>query len=94
MMQAEPADDADYGAVRDELLGRAAAFGKPVQLAHGDQHTHTVTAEYGGVANLTRIEVAGDEAAESEWLEVTASCGEQSVTVFDIERHTFDPEPG
>jgi len=93
MMQAEPvAGDPEYARVRERLLARASAFGGPVWMGHGDQHTYVLTPEYGGVPNLTRLEVPGDQAAIDRWLEVTASCGADSATVFAVE--TVFVEPG
>ncbi len=91
MMQAEPFDDANYGAVRAELVQRVAAFGKPVMLGHGDSHTYAFTPAYAGVPNLTRLEVPGEKAAQSQWLKVTASCRQGSPTVFAVETKTFTP---
>jgi hypothetical protein len=91
MMQAEPFDDANYGAVRARLVDRATAFGKPVILGHGDSHVYQNTPGYAGVPNLTRIEVAGEEAAESQWVKITAQCDQNSLAVFTVEQKTFTP---
>lgn len=70
LMQAEPvAGDPGYAAERSLLLERAAAFGRPVLLAHGDEHRYEVERAYGGVPNLTRLETFGDTA--EDWLRLT-----------------------
>ncbi len=91
MMQAEPFDDANYGAVRAEVVQRATAFGRPVLLGHGDSHTYQFTPGYAGVANLTRVEVPGEKAAIDRWLKVTAACHQGSPTVFTVDTKTFTP---
>ena len=69
LMQAEPAAEPGYLEVRDRILTRAAQFGRPVLLVHGDEHVYEVERSYGGVANLTRLETFGDTA--SNWLRVS-----------------------
>ncbi|MGL4177647.1 MAG: metallophosphoesterase [Dermatophilaceae bacterium] len=70
LMQAEPvAGDPGFEAERALLLERAAGFGRPVLLAHGDEHRYEVESGYGGVPNLTRLETFGDTAIE--WLRLT-----------------------
>ncbi|MBA2769943.1 MAG: metallophosphoesterase, partial [Sporichthyaceae bacterium] len=66
MMQAEPLESVGFVAVRERILQRAADFGKPVLLVHGDEHVYEVEPAYGGVANLTRLETFG--ATATEWL--------------------------
>jgi hypothetical protein len=91
MMQAEPTTNANFAGVRNEILTRAAAFGKPVILAHGDAHVYTLTPNYGGVANLTRLENPGDTTAVDRWLKVSAACGSNSPSVFSVATKTFTP---
>jgi hypothetical protein len=92
MMQAEPAaGNAEFAAVRSKVLSRAVAFGKPVILGHGDDHVYTVTPNYGGVANLTRLEVPGDVPAQTQWLKVNVACGSSSVFSWTVE--TIGPDP-
>lgn len=69
LMQAEPTPTPGFQRIRDRIARRAAAFGKPVLLAHGDEHVYEVEPAYAGVANLTRLETFGDTA--TEWLRVT-----------------------
>ncbi len=91
MMQAEPTTANAFSLVRAKILARAAAFGKPVIMAHGDAHVYTLTPNYGGVANLTRLENPGDTTAVDRWLKVTASCGTNSSSVFAVQTRTFVP---
>lgn len=69
LMQAEPTDTPGFAAIRARIAARAAAFGRPVLLAHGDEHVFEVEPGYAGVPNLTRLETFGDTA--SHWLRVT-----------------------
>lgn len=86
MMQAEPvAGDPEYAAVRERLLARTAVFDGEVMLGHGDQHVFVLTPAYGGVANLTRLEVPGEAAATDRWLDVTVRCGADAGEVFEVE---------
>lgn len=70
----------EYAPLRAKILARATAFGKPVVIAHGDQHAYTVTQNYGGVPNITRLENFGSNATATvagarHWIEVKAECG-------------------
>jgi hypothetical protein len=70
----------EYAALRAKILARAATFGKPVVIAHGDQHAYTVTQNYGGQPNITRLENFGSNASAAvagarHWIEVKAECG-------------------
>jgi hypothetical protein len=70
----------EYAGLRARILARAATFGKPVVIAHGDQHNYTVTQNYGGLANVTRLENFGSNASATvagarHWIEVKAECG-------------------
>jgi hypothetical protein len=70
----------EYAPLRAKILARAATFGKPVVIAHGDQHNYTVTQNYGGQPNITRIENFGSNATAAvagarHWIEVKAECG-------------------
>lgn len=69
MLQAEPTDSQGFGAERALILQRAADFGRPVLLVHGDEHVYEMEPGYGGVPNLTRLETFGDTA--TKWLRVT-----------------------
>jgi hypothetical protein len=89
MMQAEPnlyANDPvnvssadEFATLRAKIVARATAFGKPVVVAHGDQHAYTVTQNYAGLANVTRIENWGSNGAATSgsknWIEMKAECG-------------------
>jgi hypothetical protein len=69
MMQAEPTATPGFAAIRARIAERAAAYGRPVLLVHGDEHVYEVEPGYAGVANLTRLETYG--ATASQWLRVT-----------------------
>lgn len=69
LMQAEPVAIPGFLAVRDLILARSAEFGKPVLLVQGDEHVYEAERAYGGVPNLTRLEIFGDTA--SSWLRLT-----------------------
>jgi hypothetical protein len=90
MMQAEPNLNAldpvnvsaadEFASLRAKILARAATFNKPVIIAHGDQHVYTVTQNYAGQANITRLENFGSNASAAvagarHWVEVKAECG-------------------
>ncbi len=69
LLQAEPLASPGFAAERALILDRAARFGRPVLLAHGDEHVYEVEPGYGGVPNLTRLETFG--ATATEWLRLT-----------------------
>lgn len=69
LMQAEPTPTPGFAAERALIAERAAAYGRPVLLAHGDEHRYEVERGYAGVANLTRLETYGNTA--TEWLRLT-----------------------
>jgi hypothetical protein len=69
MLQAEPVATSAFSAERSLIARRAAQFGRPVLLVHGDEHRFEVQARYLGVANLTRLETYGNTAGY--WLRVT-----------------------
>ena len=69
MMQAEPVASPGFQAVRDRVAARAAEFGRPVLLVHGDEHIYESESSYAGVANLTRLETFGVTA--TQWLRVS-----------------------
>ena len=71
LLQAEPLATPGFQAERDLVLQRAADFGRPVLLAHGDEHRYEAEPAYGGVPNLTRLETFGDTA--TEWLALTVN---------------------
>ncbi len=79
MMQAEPVQSPGFAAERDLIVDRAARFGRPVLLVHGDEHVYEVERNYAGVPNLTRLETFGDTA--TRWLRV--SIDPSSAQVFD-----------
>ncbi|WP_327589959.1 metallophosphoesterase [Nonomuraea sp. NBC_00507] len=84
MMQAEPLNTPGFAEIRARIVERARAYGKPVVLAHGDEHVYEVEPGYAGVPNLTRLETYGDTAAN--WLRVTAD--PKSAAVFSWEPQT------
>ena len=69
LLQAEPLATAGFIEERELITARAAAFDKPVLLAHGDEHVYEVEPNYAGVPNLTRLETYG--ATATEWLRLT-----------------------
>jgi hypothetical protein len=69
MMQAEPLASPGFQAVRDRIVTRSRAFGRPVLLVHGDEHRYEQEPAYAGVPNLTRLETFGDTAVD--WLRLT-----------------------
>jgi hypothetical protein len=77
LMQAEPTDTPGFAEIRARIAERARAYGKPVVLAHGDEHVYEVEPGYAGVPNLTRLETYGDTSAH--WLRVTADPRSPSV---------------
>ncbi|MEU5789856.1 metallophosphoesterase [Micromonospora purpureochromogenes] len=84
MMQAEPLATPGYADIRARIAERAAAYGRPVLLVHGDEHVYEVEPTYAGVANLTRLETYGDTA--SNWLRVTAD--PRAAAVFSWQSET------
>ncbi|MDP4501612.1 metallophosphoesterase [Nonomuraea turcica] len=84
MMQAEPLNTPGFAEIRARIVERARGYGKPVVLAHGDEHVYEVEPGYAGVPNLTRLETYGDTAAN--WLRVTAD--PKSAAVFSWEPQT------
>jgi hypothetical protein len=90
MMQAQPvAANASFADVRNKIIARATAFGKPVILGHGDTHVYSSTPAWAGVSNITRLEVPGEATAIDRWLKVSAACGSNSTSVFSWELKTF-----
>ena len=69
LLQAEPLATPGFQAERDLIAERSAAFGRPVLLAHGDEHRYEVEPAYAGVPNLTRLETFGDTAVD--WLRLS-----------------------
>lgn len=84
LMQAEPVEGEGFAAERALILERAAAFGKPVVLHHGDEHVYEAEPGYAGVANLTRLESFGDTV--EQWLELRVD--PRTPEVFSWETHT------
>jgi len=81
LMQAEPTDSRGFQTERALILKRAAAFGRPVLLVHGDEHMYEVEPNYGGVPNLTRLETFGDTA--SHWIRVSVDPASSAVFSWD-----------
>ncbi|MEO3859618.1 metallophosphoesterase [Acrocarpospora sp. B8E8] len=84
MLQAEPTQTAGFAAIRERIVERSRAYGKPVLLVHGDEHVQESEPNYAGVPNLTRLETFGDTA--SQWLSVTIK--PKSPEVFTWEQRT------
>ena len=87
MMQAEPTGAAGFAAIRARITARARAYGGPVLLVHGDEHTYEVERAYAGVRNLTRLETFGNTA--TRWLRVTAD--PRTPRVFSWQPQTVRP---
>ena len=81
MMQAEPTATPGFQQVRDLLVQRSTAFGRPVLLVHGDEHRYEQEPGFAGVPNLTRLETFGD--TSTEWLRLTVD--PRSPAVFSWE---------
>ncbi|GAA4588485.1 hypothetical protein GCM10023194_40250 [Planotetraspora phitsanulokensis] len=84
LLQAEPTQSAGFTEIRERIVERSRAYGKPVLLVHGDEHVQEVEPNYAGVPNLTRLETFGDTA--SQWLRVTVK--PKSPEVFSWEQET------
>ncbi|MEU8394215.1 metallophosphoesterase [Nonomuraea sp. NPDC048892] len=84
MLQAEPTASDGFTEIRERIVERSRAYGKPVLLVHGDEHVQEAEPNYAGVPNLTRLETFGDTA--SQWLRVTVK--PKSPTVFSWEQRT------
>ncbi|MFG2077325.1 metallophosphoesterase [Nonomuraea maritima] len=84
LLQAEPTASDGFTEIRERILERSRAYGKPVLLVHGDEHVQEAEPHYAGVPNLTRLETFGDTA--SQWLSVTVK--PKSPEVFSWEQRT------
>ncbi len=81
MMQAEPTATAGFTQIRERIVQRSRAYGKPVLLVHGDEHQYEVEPAYAGVPTLTRLETFGSTA--SQWIRVTADPNDQKVFTWE-----------
>ncbi|WP_211216048.1 metallophosphoesterase [Catelliglobosispora koreensis] len=88
LMQAEPLDTPGFAQIRARIVQHSLEYGKPVVLAHGDEHVYEVEPGYAGVPNLTRLETFGDTA--TEWLKVTAD--PRKASVFSWEPLSITPQ--
>lgn len=84
LMQAEPTATPGFAEIRQRIVDRSLAYGKPVLLVHGDEHIYEVEPGYAGVPNLTRLETFGDTAVN--WIKVTAD--PKAAEVFSWDTHT------
>jgi hypothetical protein len=84
MLQAEPTQSAGFTEIRERIVERSRAYGKPVLLVHGDEHVQESEPNYAGVPNLTRLETFGDTA--NQWLTVTVE--PKSAKVFSWKQRT------
>jgi hypothetical protein len=94
----------EFNALRKKIYDRAAAYGKPVVIGHGDQHQYTVTPSYldytptglPKLANVTRLENYGSNGATNSgtknWVEVQADCG--TAKVFSSRPRAVGTAPG
>jgi hypothetical protein len=80
LMQAEPTTNSGFSQERARILAKAKAYKKPVLLVHGDEHKYEVQKNYGGVANLTRLETYG--ATTANWLKVTVDPNKTGMAIF------------
>jgi hypothetical protein len=87
LLQAEPLATPGFQAVRDRIVERSRAFGRPVLLVHGDEHRNEQERAYAGVPNLTRLETYGDTAVD--WLRL--SIDPRDPAVFSWESRTVGP---
>ena len=94
----------EFNALRKKIYDRAKQYGKQVVIAHGDQHTNTLTASYldytplglPKLPNVTRLENFGSNGATtsgtSNWVEVRATCG--TSYVFSTRNRAVGVTPG
>jgi hypothetical protein len=70
-----------WGYLVDELKQRAAAFGKPVVLVHGDTHICRMTQPWPDVPNFTRLETHGTTDT-GNWIRATVDPSAPGVFQF------------
>jgi hypothetical protein len=78
-----------FNAFLSRLHERAAAFAKPVLLAHGDQHWYTVDRPFADLPAVVRLQVPGSPFVG--WVAVTARPGAASREFFEFERGAANP---
>jgi hypothetical protein len=76
----EPKDREPFEPFLTTLREEAARFGRPVLVAHGDQHEYTVDRQL-GLANLTRLEVPGSP--NVGWVRVTITPNAREPFAFE-----------
>ncbi|MEV0646223.1 hypothetical protein AB0I28_13260 [Phytomonospora sp. NPDC050363] len=86
--QAEPTTASGFLEIRNKIKAKAAEFGKPVLIVHGDEHKFEYDATYAGLANLSRLEVCGNQVPE--WVSLTIDTADPGV--FSWQRHS--PQTG
>jgi hypothetical protein len=69
----------------DALKERAAAFGKPVVLVHGDTHVFRIDNPWPDVPNFTRVETHGLAADSGNWVRATVDPSDPKVFTFTTE---------
>jgi hypothetical protein len=76
----DPIADGTNQDVLAVLKARAAAFGRPVILVHGDTHVHRIDKPWDDVPNLTRVETFAD--GSDSWVEIRVDPA--TPTVFTV----------
>jgi hypothetical protein len=69
----------------DALKERAAAFGKPVVLVHGDTHVFRIDNPWPDVPNFTRVETHGLAADAANWVRARVDPSDPKVFTFTTE---------
>jgi hypothetical protein len=79
--QDDPFDGTSDASLVATLKSRAAAFGKPVVLVHGDTHTFRIDHPWPTVPNFTRVETFGGDQT-NRWIRATVDPGTAKVFSF------------
>ena len=79
--QDDPFDGSSDTTLVAALRSRAAAFGKPVVLVHGDTHTFQITHPWPTVPNFTRVETYGTSGT-NHWVRATVDPSKPGVFSF------------
>jgi hypothetical protein len=75
-----------FNAFLARIHARAAAFGKPVLLAHGDGHWYTIDRPFADLPAVVRLQVPGSPFVG--WVNVTVRAGAAPGDFFEFERGT------
>ena len=79
--QDDPFDGSSDTSLVATLKSRAAAFGKPVVLVHGDTHHFQITKPWTDVPNFTRVETYGTSGT-NHWVKATVDPSKAGVFSF------------